>query len=177
LISPRSAIAYGRESHYNIDSTEPVIYTGGSTKICYYILLPPNNRRTVYFCRRWKLIYKCAAEIVQICKFIISPVKKSKSADRKMEWANRYVNTWLILWFTVFNMLVVYVSLQLFQQKSCLFIRFCRSGGAKTAACRPKDENTKLVDPITLSIYFIKIFGIHGNNFTCRTINLKTRGM
>ena len=47
-----------------------------------------------------------------------------KCAYWKMIWAIKYVNTWLILWFTVFNMLVVYVSLQLFTRKSCLHTGF-----------------------------------------------------
>jgi hypothetical protein len=30
-----------------------------------------------------------------------------------------------------------------------------------------------LVDSLTLSVYFIKLFGIHGNIFTCRYIKFK----
>jgi hypothetical protein len=74
-----------------------------------------------------------------------------------------------MLWFTVFNMLVVYVSLQLFSKKSCLFSGFGRAEGQMNQLFRaPEMINYMLVDSITLSIYFIKLFGIHGNIFTCR---------
>jgi hypothetical protein len=85
-----------------------------------------------------------------------------------MIWAMKFVNTWLILWFTAVNMLVVSVSLQLFSKKSCLFSGFGRAEGQKISLFGPGDDKLMLVDSITLSIYFIKLFGIHGNIFTCR---------
>jgi hypothetical protein len=70
-------------------------------------------------------------------------------------------------------MLVVYVSLQLFNQKSCLFSGLDRAEGQKITLYRPEDDKILLVDLLTLSIYFIKLFGIHGNIFTCRNIKIK----
>ena len=93
---------------------------------------------------------------------------RCKSAVRKMIWDGEYVKTWLMLWFTVFNMLVVSVSLQLFNQKSCLLCRFGRALRQKISLFKPKDDKLMLVDSLTLSIYFIKLFVIHGNIFTCR---------
>lgn len=103
--------------------------------------------------------------------------KLCKSAVRKMIWDGEYVKTWLMLWFTVFNMLVVSVSLQLFNQKSCLLCRFGRALRQKISLFKPKDDKLMLVDSLTLSIYFIKLFGIHGNIFTCRYIKKLKTGM
>jgi hypothetical protein len=40
---------------------------------------------------------------------------------------------------------------------------------------RSEDDKSMLVDLLTLSIYFIKLFVIHGNIFTCRNSKKKLK--